>query len=66
MPPYILMPHMFGCHTKIKPEHWVYSLMGRFRIFYGSIKIFEFILIIVLIILFIVYQIQQLISNIDS
>ena len=36
--------------TYIKPEHGVYSLMGRLRIFYGSIKIFQFILIIILII----------------
>ena len=40
--------------------------MGSPGIFYGSIKIFEFILIIILIILFLLYEIQQLISNIDS
>ena len=37
--------------------------MRRLRIFYGSIKIFQFILIIIL---FILYEIQQLISNVDS
>ena len=31
-----------------------------------SIKVFQFILIIILIILFLLYEIQQLISNIDS
>ena len=55
-----------GSKTYIKPEHLVYSLMGRLRIFYGSIKIFQIILIIILIILFLLYEIQQLISNIDS
>ena len=48
------------------PEYWVHSLMGWLRIIYGSIKIFQFILIIILIILFLLYEIQQLISNIDS
>ena len=37
--------------------------MGRLRILYGSIKMFQFILIIIL---FLLYEIQQLISNIDS
>ena len=40
--------------------------MGRLKIFYGSMGIFEFILEIILIILFLLYEIQQLISNIDS
>ena len=40
--------------------------MRRLRIFYGSIEIFQFILIFILIILFILYDIQQIISNIDS
>ena len=40
--------------------------MGMLRIFYGSLKIFEFILIIILIILILLYEIQQLISDIDS
>ena len=48
------------------PEHWVCSLMRRLKIFYGSIKIFQFILIIILIILFTLYETQQLISNILS
>ena len=52
--------------TKIKPEHVVYSLMARLRIFYGSMGIFELILKIILIILFLLHEIQQLISNIDS
>ena len=51
---------------KVKPVHVGYNLMGRFRKYYGSIKIFQFILIIILIILFLLYEIQQLISNIDS
>ena len=55
-----------GCKINIMSEHWVYSLMRRLRMFYGSIKIFQFILIIILIVLFILYEIQQLISNIDS
>ena len=50
----------------IKPECWVYSLMRRLRIHYESIKTLQFILIIILIILFLLYGIQQLISNIDS
>ena len=40
--------------------------MERCRKYYGSIKIFQFILIIILIILFLLYEIQSLISNIDS
>ena len=52
--------------TNIKPDHVVYSLMGMLRIFYGSMEIFAFILKIILIILFLLYEIQQLISNIDS
>ena len=40
--------HMIGrSKINIMPECWVYSLMRRFRIFYGSIKIFQFILIII-------------------
>ena len=58
--------HDRGSKTKIKPEHWVYSLMERLRICYQGIKIFQFILIIILIISFLLYEIQQLISNIDS
>ena len=55
-----------GSKTKIKPGHVVYSLMGRLRIFYSSMGIIGFILKIILIILFLLYEIQQLISNIDS
>ena len=52
--------------VKIKPECVVYSFMGRPRIIYEIIKIFQFILIIILIFYFILYEIQQLISSIDS
>ena len=55
-----------GSKVKIKPECVVYSLMGRPRIFYGNIKIIQFIVIIILFFYFILYEIQQLISNIDS
>ena len=55
-----------GSNTKIKLDHVVYSLMGMLRIFYGSMEIFAFILKIILIILFLLYEIQPLISNIDS
>ena len=47
--------------VKIKPEHVVYSLMGRPRIIYEIIKIFQFIVIIILSFYFILYEIQQLI-----
>ena len=51
--------HMVGgSKTYIKSEHWIYSLMGRIRIVYGSIKIFQFNLIIILIVLFLLYEIQ--------
>ena len=40
--------------------------MRRLRIFYGSIKIIQFISIFIVIILFVLYEIQQLISSIDS
>ena len=52
-----------GSKTKIKPGHVVYSLMGRLRIFYSSMGIIGFILKIIL---YLLYEIQQLISNIDS
>ena len=55
-----------GSKITIMPAQVDYSLMGRFRKYYGSIKIFQSILIIILIVLFILYKIQQLISNIDS
>ena len=41
-----------GSKINIMPKHLVYSLMRRLRIFYGSIKIIQFILIFILIILF--------------
>ena len=41
-----------GSRIKIKHEHVVYSIMGRLRIFYGNIKIIQYIVIIILIILF--------------
>ena len=55
-----------GSKTKIKPDHVVYSLIRMFRIFYRSMEIFAFILKNIFIILFLLYKIQQLISNIDS
>ena len=55
-----------GSKTKIKPNCVVYSLMGRLRIFDGSMGMIEFILKFILIILFLLYEIQLLISNIDS
>ena len=55
-----------GSKIKIKPEHVAYSLMRRPRIFYGDIKIIQFIVIIILVFYFVLYEIQQLISNIDS
>ena len=55
-----------GSKVKIKPEPVVYSLMGRPRITYEIIKIFQFIVIIILLLYFILYEIQQLISNIDA
>ena len=39
--------------------------MGRPRITYEIIKIFQFIVIIILLFYFVLYEIQQLISNID-
>ena len=55
-----------GSKVKIKPEHVVYSIMRRPRIIYEIIKIIQFIVIIILLVYFILYEIQQLISNIDS
>ena len=55
-----------GTIVKIKPEHVVYSIMGWSRIIYEIIKIVQFIVIIILLFYFILYEIQQLISNIDS
>ena len=40
--------------------------MGMSGIFYGNTKIIQFIVIIILLFYFILYEIQQLISNIDS
>ena len=44
-----------GFKVKIKPEHVVYSFMGRSRISYKIIKIFQFIAIIILLFCVIVY-----------
>ena len=55
-----------GSKVEIKPEHLVYGIMGKPRIIYEIIKTFQFILIIILLFYFILYEIQQLISNIDS
>ena len=52
--------------VKIKPECVVYSIMGMPDIFYGNIEIIQFSVIIILLFYFILYEIQQLISNIDS
>ena len=45
-----------GSKVKIKPECVVYSFMGRPRIIYEIIKIFQFIVVIIL--LFISYCIE--------
>ena len=59
--------HMVGgSKGKINPECVVYSFMGRPRTIYEIIKIFQFIVIIILSFYFILYKIQQLFSNIDS
>ena len=43
------MGHMVvGSKVRIKPEHLVYSIIGRPRIIYKIIKIFQFIVIIIL------------------
>ena len=55
-----------GFKVNIKPECVVYSIMGRLRIIYEIIKIIQFIVIINLLFYCILYEIQQLISNIDS
>ena len=44
-----------GSKVKIRPEHVVYGFMGRPRIIYEIIKIFQFIVIIIL--LFYLYYI---------
>ena len=45
--------HMVGVSkNKTKPDHMVYSLMGKLRIFYESIGIFKFILKFILIFYF--------------
>ena len=58
--------HGRGSKVKIKPEHLVYSIMGRPRIIYEIIKIFQFIVIIILYILFYIVWNSALISNVDS
>ena len=50
-----------GSKIKIKHEHVAYSLMGRLRIFNGNIKIIQYIVIIILIILF--YIVWNSITN---
>ena len=55
-----------GSKVKIKPERVTNSFMERPRIFYEIIKIFQFIVIIILLFIFILYEFQQLISNINS
>ena len=51
--------------VKIEPEHVVYIFMGGPRIIYEIVKIFQFI-VIILLFYFILYKIQQLFSNMDS
>ena len=58
--------HGSGSIVEIKPEHVVNSIMGMSRIIYEIIKIIQCIVIIILSFYFISYEIQQLISNIDS
>ena len=48
-----------GYQVKIKPEHVVYSIMAMPGIIYEISKIIQFILIFM-------YEIQQVISNIDT
>ena len=55
-----------GSKVKINPEHLVFSIMERPRIIYEIIKIFQFIVIIILFILFYIVWNSTLISNIDS
>ena len=55
-----------GSKVKIKHECVVYSIMGRPRIIYEIITIIQIIAIIILLFYFILYEIQQQISNIDS
>ena len=45
-----------GSKVEIKPEPLVYSIMGRPRIIYKIIKIFQFIVIIILLFYFILYE----------
>ena len=51
--------HGRGSKVTIKPECVVYSIMGRSRIIYEIIKIFQFIVIIILLFYFTLYEIQQ-------
>ena len=53
--------HGRGSKIKIKHEHVVYSIMGRLRIFYGNIKIIQYIVIIIIIILF--YIVWKSVTN---
>ena len=47
--------HGRGSKVKIKPEHVVYSFTGMPRIIYKIIKIFQFIVIIILLFYVILY-----------
>ena len=55
-----------GSNVKIKPECVLYSFVGRPRIIYEIIQIFQFIVSITLLFTFILYKFQLLFSNIDS
>ena len=55
-----------GSKVEIKPEHLVYSIMGWHRIIYEIVKIIQFIVVIIILFDFILYEIQHLIYNIGS
>ena len=48
--------HGRGSKMRIKPEHWVYSIMERPRIIYKIIKIIQYIVMIILLFYFILYR----------
>ena len=58
--------HGRGSKMRIKPKHWVYSIMERLRIIYKIIKIIQYIVMIILLFYLYCIEIQQLICNITS
>ena len=48
--------HGRGSNMRIKPEHWVYSIMERPRIIYKIIKIIQYIVLIILLFYVILYR----------